>query len=46
MTNSDDKDDKIKRAIKMLKFILTVDDEEITKSSIESVIEILEEEIN
>lgn len=37
---------KIKQAIELLKFVLTLDDEEIIKSSIESVIEILEEEIS
>jgi hypothetical protein len=37
---------KLQQAVGLLKFILTLDDEEITKSTIESVIEILEEEIN
>jgi hypothetical protein len=34
---------KIKKIIKILKFILTIDDMEVIKSSIESVIETLEE---
>ncbi len=37
------KNPKIKQIIEILKFILTVEDEEITKSSLESVIEMLEE---
>jgi len=36
----------LKKVQELLKFILTVDDEEIVRSTIESVIEILEEEIN
>jgi hypothetical protein len=35
---------KIKQAIELLKFSLSLDDDEIIKSTIESVIEILEEE--
>lgn len=42
MKNSSDKY-KIQRMINLLKFILTVDDEEIKRSSIESIIESLEE---
>ena len=38
--------DKLIQAVELLKFILTFDDEEIRKSTIESVIELLEEEIN
>lgn len=30
----------------LLKFVLTLDDDEIVKSTIESVVELLEEEIN
>jgi hypothetical protein len=45
MKNSSDKY-KIQRMINLLKFILTVDDEEIKRSSIESIIESLEEIIN
>jgi hypothetical protein len=37
---------KIKKAVKILKFLLTIDDVEVIKSSIESVAEMLEEEIN
>lgn len=40
-----DKNRELKRVIDMLKFILTVDDEEIVKSTIESIIETLEEQI-
>jgi hypothetical protein len=38
------KNDKLKKAISLLRFILTVDDEEVIKSTIESIIEMLEEE--
>ena len=38
------KNQKIQQIIKLLKFILTVDDLEIIKSTLESVIELLEEE--
>lgn len=38
--------DKLVQAVELLKFILTFDDEEIRKATIESVIELLEEEIN
>ncbi len=37
---------KLQKIVGLLKFILSIDDEEITKSTIESVIELLEEEIN
>lgn len=40
------KADNIKKIIQLLRFVLTIDDEEIIQSSIESVIEMLEEEIN
>jgi len=36
---------KLEQVIELLKFALTLDDEEIMKSTVESVIEILEEEI-
>jgi len=42
----DDTKQKLGQAVGLLKFVLTLDDEEITKSTIESVIELLEEEIN
>lgn len=38
-----DQKKKIKHLVDILKFILTIDDEEIVQSSIESVIEQLEE---
>jgi len=44
--NHDSRNDKLKQAVELLKFILTFDDEEIQKSTIESIIELLEEEIN
>ncbi len=34
---------KIKRVVELLKFVLTLDDPELTKSTVESVIELLEE---
>ena len=37
---------KLEQMASLLKFVLTLDDEEIIKSTIESVIELLEEEIN
>lgn len=37
---------ELQRVVEMLKFILTIDDEEIIKSIIESVIEMLEDECN
>lgn len=37
---------KLEQVIELLKFALTLDDEEIIKSTVESVIEILEEEID
>lgn len=37
---------KLEQVIALLKFVITLDDEEIIKSTVESVIEILEEEIN
>lgn len=42
-TDKDIKDAKIKNIIEILRFILTSDDKEIIESSIESVIEQLEE---
>lgn len=43
--NSGDKH-KLEQVVELLKFALSLDDEEIMKSTIESVIEILEEEID
>lgn len=37
---------KLKQVLELLKFVQTLDDEEIMKSTIESVIELLEEEIS
>lgn len=37
---------KLEQIIKLLKFLLTIDDMEIIKSTLESVVEILEEENN
>lgn len=48
MTNKDGDDrsnQKLEHVIELLKFVLSLDDEEIIKSTVESVIEILEEEI-
>ena len=48
MSNKKDNNDKSKleNVVELLKFALSLDDEEIMKSTIESVIEILEEEID
>lgn len=40
-----DRNHKLNQVIDLLKFALSLDDEEIVKSTVESVIEILEEEI-
>jgi hypothetical protein len=47
MTDKNDTKDKrkLEQVINLLKFALSLDDEEIIKSTVESVIEILEEEI-
>jgi hypothetical protein len=37
---------KMQQVVELLKFVLTLDDEEIMKATVESVIELLEEEIN
>lgn len=42
---NNDKNQKLQQIIDLLKFALSLDDEEIMKSTIESVIELLEEEI-
>jgi hypothetical protein len=44
--NKRSKKDKTKQVIELLKFALSLDDEEVMKSTVESVIEILEEEIS
>ena len=48
MSNKKSNDDKykIERVVELLKFALSLDDKEITKSTIESVIEMLQEEID
>ena len=48
MTNKKGGDNKhkLEQVVELLKFALTLDDEEIMKSTVESVIEILEEEIS
>lgn len=38
--------DKLIQIVELLKFIETLDDEEIRKSTVESIIDLLEEEIN
>lgn len=43
--NNDEKKQKLIQILELLKFSLTLDDDEIMKSTIESIIEILEEEI-
>ena len=42
----DNKNQKLRQVAELLKFVLTLNDEEIIKSTIESVIELLEEEID
>jgi hypothetical protein len=44
--DSENKKERLQKAVNLLKFILTFDDKEIINSTIESIIEILEEEIN
>jgi hypothetical protein len=44
--NNDERKQKLIQIVELLKFSLTVDDEEILKSTIESIIELLEEEID
>ena len=46
MRSKKDTNKKLQEAIKILKFILTLNDEEIIKSSIESVVENLEDLTN
>jgi hypothetical protein len=43
--NSDDTKQKLQQMADLLKLALTLDDEEIIKNTIESVIELLEEQI-
>lgn len=49
MSKKSDKENrnmKLQQVVELLKFVLTLDDEEIVKSTIESVIKLLEEEIS
>lgn len=49
MSKKGDKENRIQKLqqiVGLLKFVLTLDDDEIVKSTIESVIELLEEEIS
>jgi hypothetical protein len=43
MSAANDHAEKLKQVIEILRFLLTVDDEEIIKSSIEGIIEMLQE---
>jgi hypothetical protein len=43
---TDDTKQKLEQAVSLLKFVLSADDGEIIKYTIESVIELLEEEIS
>lgn len=45
MSKKSDKNYKLTQVIKILKYSLSLDDEEILRSTVESVIEILEEEL-
>lgn len=45
MTKKSDKNKNLKKALELLKFSLSLNDEEIMRSTIESIIEILEEEV-
>jgi hypothetical protein len=44
--NQDGRKRKLQQIVELLKFALTLDDEEIVKSTVESVVELLEEEID
>jgi hypothetical protein len=41
-----DRNQVLKKAIELLRFSLTTDDEEMIRSTVESVVEMLEEEID
>lgn len=45
-SDNDDGKHKLQNIVELLRFALTLDDEEIVKSTVESVVELLEEEIN
>lgn len=44
--SDDSKKEKLKQILELLKFVLTLDDEELVKSTVESIIDLLEDEIN
>lgn len=44
--SNDNGKERLKQVLELLKFVQTLDDEEIMKSTIESIVELLEEEIN
>jgi len=43
--SNDIRKQKLQKIVDLLKFVLTLDDEELLKSSVESVIDLLEDEI-
>lgn len=45
MASKSDKNKKIKQILELLKYSLSLNDEEIIRSTIESVIELLEDEL-
>lgn len=44
--DKENRNQKLRQIAELLKFVLTLDDDEIVKSTIESVVELLEEEIS
>lgn len=46
MSKNKTKNAKLQQIVDLLKFVLTIDDEEIVRTTIGSVIEALEDEIN
>lgn len=46
INNKIDRKTRIKRIVDLLKFVISLNDEELIKSTVESVIELLEEDIN
>lgn len=46
MTKKSDKNKNLKKVLELLKFSLSLNDEEVIRSTIESVIDILEDELN
>jgi hypothetical protein len=45
-SDKENRNQKLRQMAELLKFVLTLDDDEIVKSTIESVVELLEEEIS